>query len=248
MAKATRGLERREDALSRERIVDAAIELLDGEGENGLTFRALATRLATGPGAIYWHIASKSELLVAASDAVVARALDAVVTRAAPPKTIRSIAVAIFEAIDAHPWVGAQLSGPAQTALLLIFERIGRQIQALGVIDGAQFTAASALVNYVIGVSVQNAANRSLCEPETDRADFLEMMSARWKALDAHEYPFLRNVATQLREHDDRAEFLAGIDLILTGVGASGRRVHERRAASGRAAKAGPPAAKCRSR
>jgi AcrR family transcriptional regulator len=238
MAKAARGSERREDALSRERIVDAAIELLDAEGETGLTFRALATQLATGPGAIYWYIANKSELLVAASDAVVVRAMNAGAARAAPRKTIRSIAVAIFDAIDAHPWVGAQLSGPPQSALLLIFERVGRQVQALGVTGSAQFTAASALVSYVIGVSVQNAANRRLCEPDTDRADFLEMVSARWKELDPREYPFLRNVATQLRKHDDRAEFLAGIDLILAGVAVSRRPVHERRPAHRRPTKA----------
>ncbi|WP_164002300.1 TetR/AcrR family transcriptional regulator [Pyxidicoccus caerfyrddinensis] len=222
MAKAKRGSERREEALSRERIVDAAIELLDTEGENGLTFRALATRLATGPGAIYWHIANKSELLVAASDAVVARAMADVAAHATARKTIRSIAVGVFEAIDAHPWVGAQLSrGPWQTATLQIFERIGRQVQALGVPDGAQFTAASALVSYILGVSDQNAANGRLLEPAVDRADFLETESARWKELDAHEYPFTRKVATQLRKHDDRAEFLAGIDLILAGIAAS---------------------------
>lgn len=65
--------ERRDDALSREWIVDAAIELLDDEGETGLTFHALAARLETGAGAIYWHIANKNELLVAATDAVVTR-------------------------------------------------------------------------------------------------------------------------------------------------------------------------------
>src|SRR5690349_12694079 len=37
--------ERREDALSRERIVGAAVELLDDKGESGLTFRALAAQL-----------------------------------------------------------------------------------------------------------------------------------------------------------------------------------------------------------
>src|SRR3954467_13184410 len=47
--------ERRTDALSKERIVETAIEILDAEGENALTFRALTTRLATGAGAIYWH-------------------------------------------------------------------------------------------------------------------------------------------------------------------------------------------------
>jgi len=222
MAKATRGSERREDALSRERIVDAAIELLDHEGEDGLTFRALATRLATGSGAIYWHIANKSELLVAASDAVVARALGEVVAFATPHEAIRWIAVGVFEMIDAHPWVGAQLSrAPWETAMLQIFERIGRQVQALGIPGGAQFTSASALVSYIIGVSVQNAANGRLLEPSVDRAEFLETVSARWKELDADEYPFIRHVAAQLREHDDRAELLAGIDLILAGIAAS---------------------------
>jgi len=222
MAKPKRRSERRDEALSRDRIIDAAIELLDAEGENGLTFRALATQLATGPGAIYWHIANKSELLVAASDAVVVRAMAAVAAHATPRKAIRSIAVGVFEAIDAHPWVVPQLSrGPWQTAMLQIFERIGRQVQALGVPDRAQFTAASALVSYILGVSDQNAANARLFEPAVDRGEFLETVAARWKALDAHEYPFTRKVATQLRKHDDRAEFLAGIDLILAGIAAS---------------------------
>jgi hypothetical protein len=39
--------------------------------------------------------------------------------------------------------------------------------------------------------------------------------------LDPREYAFTRTVAGQLRVHDDRAEFLAGIDLILAGVMAS---------------------------
>jgi AcrR family transcriptional regulator len=222
MAKATRRTERREDALSRERIVDAAIELLDDQGENGLTFRALATQLATGPGAIYWHIANKSELLDAASHAVVARAMGEVPTIATPQAAIRRIATCVFEVVDAHPWVGTQLSGaPWQTATLQLFERIGRQVQALGVPGGAQFTSASVLLSYIVGVSVQNAAQGRLLEPPVARTDFLETVSAQWKELDAHEYPFTRNVAAQLREHDDRTEFLAGIDLILTGIAAS---------------------------
>ena len=45
--------ERRTDALSKARIVEAAIKILDDEGEGALTFRALAARLATGSGAIY---------------------------------------------------------------------------------------------------------------------------------------------------------------------------------------------------
>jgi AcrR family transcriptional regulator len=222
MAKAKRGTERREEALSRDRIVAAAIELLDAEGEGGLTFRALATRLATGSGAIYWHIANRGELLGAASEAVVTGAMAGVAAHGAPRKTIRSIAVGVFEAIDEHPWVGAQLArGPWQTATLQIFERIGRQVQALGVADGVQFTAASALVSYILGASDQNAANGRLHDPAVGRADFLATESARWEELDPHDYPFTRKVAAQLRKHDDRAEFLAGVDLILAGIEAT---------------------------
>ncbi|MCP3707205.1 hypothetical protein M3I54_09460 [Paraburkholderia sp. CNPSo 3274] len=48
MATKARGVQRRGDSLSRERIIEVSIELLDSSGESGLTFRALAERLATG--------------------------------------------------------------------------------------------------------------------------------------------------------------------------------------------------------
>src|SRR5579859_7821537 len=51
MAVKNKRAERRTDALSKERIVEAAIEILDADGENALTFRALSARLATGAGA-----------------------------------------------------------------------------------------------------------------------------------------------------------------------------------------------------
>jgi AcrR family transcriptional regulator len=35
------------------------------------------------------------------------------------------------------------------------------------------------------------------------------------------EYPFARSVAGQIRYHDDRVDFLAGIDVILTGIKSS---------------------------
>ena len=215
----TRHTGRREDALSRERIVDAAIELLDVAGEGGLTFRALAAHLKTGPGAIYWHVANKSELLIAATDAVLSHVMPADVADGTPEDEIRAVALGVFDAIDVHPWVGRQLSiAPAEPATLRIFERIGRQIRALGVPDSAQFTAASAVLNYILGVGGQNAANARAYDGVPNRTDFLETASAAWANLDPDEYPFTRNVADQLRDHDDRVQFLDGVDLILAGI------------------------------
>ena len=220
MATTAKRTERRTDALSKERIVEAATEILDAGGEGALTFRALAARLATGAGAIYWHVANKDDLLTATTGDIIARVMTEVVSDAEPRAATRAIALGVFDAIDAHPWVGAQLSRePWQSAVLRILESVGEQLQALGVPERAQFDSASALVNYVLGVAGQNAANARLDTPESDRSAFLAADAARWAHLDPAEYPFLRQVATQLREHDDREQFLAGIDLILAGIG-----------------------------
>lgn len=50
-------------ALSRERVVRAALELLDETGLDGLTLRLLAGRLGVKAPALYWHVPSKAALL-----------------------------------------------------------------------------------------------------------------------------------------------------------------------------------------
>jgi AcrR family transcriptional regulator len=219
MATAAKRPERRTDALSKERIVAAAIEILDAGGESALTFRMLAASLATGSGAIYWHVGSKNELLMAATDDVIARVMTDVVSGAQPQEAIRAIALGVFDAIDAHPWVGTQLSSePWQSAIHQILEGVGGRLQALGVPERAQFDSASALVNYVLGLAGQYAAAARLLPRETDRSAFLATIAARWAQLDPAKYPFMHQVATQLPQHDDREQFLAGIDLILAGI------------------------------
>lgn len=215
--------ERRADALSKERIVTAAVEILDGEGETALTFRALAARLSTGSGAIYWHVADKHELLSTATDDVVARALAGVAEDRAPREAVRAIALALYDAIEAHPWIGAQLSQePWESATLRIFEGFGGQLQPLGVPDRAQFDAASALLNYVLGLAGQHAAAARLAaRGYPDRATFLADVAARWTDRDPARFPFAHKVAPHLREHDDRAQYLAGIDLVLAGIAAT---------------------------
>ena len=226
MVKNARSIQRREESLSRDRIIEASIAILDSSGESGLTFRTLSERLATGPGAIYWHIAGKSELLTAACDAIVARTLNACVVGATPTATIRALALGMFDAIDAHPWVGSALTlAPGQLPMVRILEAIGQQVRALGVPDQEQWATVSTLLSYILGVGGQNAANGQLARARgLDRSDFLEAVSTVWSQLDPDEYPFARSVAGQLRAHDDRMDFLAGINLILRGIDSPRRR------------------------
>ncbi|TDO11773.1 TetR family transcriptional regulator [Mycobacterium sp. BK086] len=205
-------------ALSRDGIVEAAIEILDRDGEDALTFRALAARLATGSGALYWHVANKNELLAAGADHVIACVVSDVVTAATPQESIRAIALGLFDALEAHPWVGAYFTYAPWTALMRIFESVGAQVQALGVPESRQFDCASALVHYILGVAGQNAANARLFPGEVDRSAFLAGVADTWTRHDVAEYPFVHQVAAQLRDHDDREQFLTGIDLILAGI------------------------------
>jgi AcrR family transcriptional regulator len=211
---------RREDALTRERIIEAAIVLLDSSGESGLTFRALAERLGTGAGAIYWHVANKSDLVSAACDVLVADALKQAVADAAPQDIIRAVALGMFDAIDQHPWIGSALTrAPWQSPVVRILERLGQQVQAMGVPPALQFMAVSALLSYILGVSGQNAANAQLGKQlGGDRDAILAQVAGVWSQLDADAYPFTRSILTQFRQHDDRRDFLAGIDLILSGI------------------------------
>jgi hypothetical protein len=86
--------------------------------------------------------------------------------------------------------------------------------------EGSWFTVASVLVQYILGAAAQNAANARTLGSEVDRAEFLDAVSITWEELDPDDYPFARAVADQLRDHDDREQFLAGIDLFLSGISA----------------------------
>lgn len=215
MPGSTRHTGRRADALTRRRIVEAAVKILDAEGERGLNFRRLGRELSTGPGAIYHHVAGKDELLAAATEYVLAPATG-------QRGDVRAVALAVFDAVDAHPWAGTHLSlNPTHPALLRIFERIGGHIRALGIPRAAEFSAATSLLTYVLGAGGQNAANARMA-PEGGRGDFLRSAADTWAELDAEAFPFTRDVAGQLRDHDDREQFLAGVDLFLAGIRALG--------------------------
>lgn len=58
--------------LTREAVVDAALEILDREGLAGISMRRVAERLDTGPASLYQHVADKEELLEELLDRVLA--------------------------------------------------------------------------------------------------------------------------------------------------------------------------------
>lgn len=208
---------RRSDALSKERIVTVAIEMLDEGGTDALTFRTLAARLSTGPGALYHHLGNRDDLLAAAAETVMASAFESSPENGAAEHDVRGLMMRVFDVITTRPWVATQLAAaPWQPGVLHLFDRIGTELDARGVPNDAQFDAASVLLYHAIGVASQRDAGRELAATVTDRAAFLD--STRTAVTDTGDYPFLTRIASQFASHDDREQFQAGVDIILAGI------------------------------
>ena len=210
---------RRSEALSRARIVHAAIEVLDDGGVDSLTFRELAARLSTGSGAIYHHVANKAALLAAAASEVMTSTL----TRNGDDQSqqnVRALMLSTFDAIHAHPWFGTQLTvAPWQPAVLQLLDSIGSHLDALGVPEHAQFDAATVFVHHLLGFASQFDAVSRLWGAHVDRPAFLEQATA---ALTQHggqdRYPFLARIAGQLAGHNDNEQYETGLDVIIAGM------------------------------
>jgi AcrR family transcriptional regulator len=210
---------RRTSALTKDRIVGAAIEILDAdESDDGtrLTLRVLMDRLTTGSGAIYHHVANMDALRGLAADEVLRKALG-VAEHAAASDALLAAALTIFDSIQEHRWIRAQLLRDSlQPAVVRLWKTIGFQLEGLGLHGPEAATAGSTLTGFILG-SVARDVNRSRHPANAEaRRTQLESMS---KALTQSESdPLVEDIATSLREHDDRQQFQDGVRIILLGI------------------------------
>lgn len=94
--------------VTADEVLKEALALLDESGGQGLTMRALATRLGVTPMSLYRHVGSRDELLRALSDQVYAdvlaptRSFDAK-SSPGPAAVITSLLTRYHGAISKHP-------------------------------------------------------------------------------------------------------------------------------------------------
>ncbi|MGW6206632.1 TetR/AcrR family transcriptional regulator [Streptomyces sp. NPDC055089] len=208
-----------------EAVLTAAVALLDEAGEQALTLRALAGRLGTGVGSIYWYVAGKDELLDRAIDHVLGGVLSAVQAQVRsddPIDDLRVMAVTLFDAIVDRPWLGTQFMRNIADRgnSLRLYEALGEQTLRLDLTPKQRFHAVSAVVGVVVG----SAADLGQEPPEevldgaVDRDEFLGRYAERWRELDAGEYPFMHEIVDEFDGHDDKEQFLAALELTLAGL------------------------------
>src|SRR6476661_4737243 len=215
---------RRRASHSLEAVLTEAVALLDTSGEQALTFRALAARLGGGAASIYWYVSSKDELLDRAADHVLADVLAAVehVGVSDPVDDLRTIALALFDAIVERPWLGAYFMRDAgvQPNGLRLYERLGQQVMRLELTPRESFHAVSAVVGFVVGTAADMGQQppEAVLSGEVDRDAYLARYAAQWRALDPDEFPFLHHVIEEFATHDDSEQFRAGLELLLDGL------------------------------
>ncbi|GAA3218988.1 TetR family transcriptional regulator [Actinocorallia longicatena] len=208
-----------------EAVLAGAVALLDESGESALTLRALAARLGTGVGSIYWYVSGKDDLLDRAIDHVLGGVLTAL--NAQEPGTdaiddLRVMAVTLFDAIVDRPWLGAYFmrNTDVQGNSLGLYEKLGQQTLRLDLTPRQRFHAVSAVVGVVVGNAVDMGQEPppEVLDGSLTREEFLGRYTRTWRALDAREYPFVHEIVEEFDGHDDKEQFLAALDLTLAGL------------------------------
>lgn len=205
----------RERSVNRERIVDAAVALLDGEGPERLTMRRLAEHLGTGSTTLYWHVETKDDVLDLAYDEIVGE----IPLPDEPASEWRDDALAFAIAWRAtmlrHPWsatlLGRPLLGPN---VLDRLEFLQRTLGRAGLSPTAVQAATWALISQVMGSA---AAEVTFVMRPTDRRSSIDLIQSQ-----RDRYPLLA-AAGYGRESDWTDNFVRGIEFILDGISAAAR-------------------------
>ncbi|MBR7837792.1 TetR/AcrR family transcriptional regulator [Actinospica durhamensis] len=216
---------RRRASHSLDAVLNATVELLDEAGEPALTLRALATRLGTGVGSIYWYVSGKDELIDRAIEHVLGGVLNEVEGQTGtgdPIDDLRVMAVTLFDAIADRPWLGARFMRniDVQGNSLRLYEKLGQVALRLELTPLQRFHAVSAVVGVVAsnGADMGQEPPQAVVDGSVTREEFFGHHAAAWRALDPEEYPFVHDIVDEFEGHDDREQFLAALELTLAGL------------------------------
>jgi AcrR family transcriptional regulator len=171
------------DTLTRDQIVQAAVELLDAEGLEGLNMRSLGKSLGSAATAVYWHVGSKDNLIALAADQAWHEiALPDLATTDWRTAATR-MATGLHAMLTSHPWLvqafGAYpVFGPGKFRHddhnLAVYE-------AAGFIGGQADQAAATVFTFVLGNALGPAARASFTRKLGRDGDAGELMSENMK-------------------------------------------------------------------
>jgi AcrR family transcriptional regulator len=206
--------------LTRERVLTAALRLVDDEGLDALTRRRLGQELGRDAMALYRYAPDRASLL----DGIV----ELVFQELAPPDEDQSWETQLRRSAHefrrlalAHPHVvGLIVTRPLSTPLALRPLGVLRPVEhLLEQLIGAGFTAPQALHVHRLFVGfLYGHILTELQEIVADPAETNDLLRLGLHRLPPAEFPVLRSLASDLVDYDGVAELDHGLDLLFTGV------------------------------
>ncbi len=201
--------------LSRERVLGAALALVDAGGHEALSMRNLGKQLDVEAMSLYKHVANKEDIL----DGLV----DIVFSEIAVPSpgevdwkgALRRRATSVRAALNRHRWAvglmeGRLVPGPAS---LRHHDAVMGCLREAGFPFRAAVHALSVMDAYIYGFALQE---KHLPFERPDQVS--EVMEIQRRHVpDMDDYPYLVEVATEMAKagYDYATEFEFGLDLIL---------------------------------
>jgi AcrR family transcriptional regulator len=208
--------------LSRRRILDAALAVIDAEGFEALTIRRIASELAVAPMALYTHFRNKEELLTGL--------LDLVAGEVSPPDTaardwkreVARLARDMRRTFLAHPGLVAVVATHEPLAspnVLRVLEGVLALLRRSRFDDETAAAAFYPVFVYTMGFVSQEVAR--LPEGEVtpvEQADAERMMRVQFESLPIDRFPLIVELAPHLARCSNDAFFDYGLDCLLLGI------------------------------
>jgi TetR/AcrR family tetracycline transcriptional repressor len=209
--------------LSRDTVVDGALDIADRDGLDALTIRRLAQSLGVTPMAFYWHFRSKEELLAGLAERIWAE-IDADVDAAADwPQQLRGLIESLVRVLRSHRCASQLLVSGYKLnsdAALRVTETTLEVLRRAGFDPvHASEIARSALWTGIMLVMSTPGFGTALTEAE--RAETQRRDHVRLALLPPGQYPRLVEAAapmTACESDDQQFHYRFGIDLFLAGV------------------------------
>jgi TetR/AcrR family transcriptional regulator, tetracycline repressor protein len=198
--------------LSRERIVDAALALIDRVGVDGLTMRALAKDLGVDPMAVYRHVRDKDDLLAAMCDQLLGD-LDPLEPEGEWEPQFRRLGQQILERLLERPSLVPVLArAPITPAAVVVARDVIELLARGGFPPRLAVGAADALLSHVLGHALLVAS-----APAAPDAERLEVeVRAQLGLADGDAGP--PHLETALGLVDEPGDFDLGLDLLIAGL------------------------------
>jgi AcrR family transcriptional regulator len=196
-----------------DRIVTAALQVVDDEGADALSMRTLAQRLNSGTATLYRHFTSRADLIAAVVDKMFgAIELDFAALNASPwQDACKAAAHSMFDALRRHQNVTRLLAEnvPIGPNALAAREQMLAFLLANGFPPALAARSYATLARYILGFAIQLTSTRD----DPDEARLAEV----FHNLDQSQFPATIAVADSLPVPWED-EFAFGLDLIVAGL------------------------------